>query len=114
MEAFTIRVTAQAREYLERIRDYIAKELCELQIEKQMLELLRKEIQQLSFMPYRVQKIDEQPWGEMGFRKIRVKNYYIYFWLDENAKIIQVIAVIYVRRDPRGQLGTIDFKDEEE
>ena len=43
--------------------------------------------------------VDEQPWGELGFRKIRVKNYYVYFWVDENRKEVQIFAVIYVRRD---------------
>lgn len=27
----------------------------------------------LQTMPYRVKLIDEQPWGKLGFRKIRVK-----------------------------------------
>ncbi|MBE0297045.1 hypothetical protein IHE59_07000, partial [Gardnerella vaginalis] len=38
---------------------------------------------------------DWQPWGNLGFRKIRVKNYYIYFLVDENRKEIQILAVIY-------------------
>lgn len=50
-------------------------------------------------MPYRVKLIDEQPWGNLGFRTIRTKNYYIYFLVDENRKEIQILAVIYVRRD---------------
>ena len=55
-------------------------------------------------MPYRVKLIDEQPWGNLGFRKIRTKNYYIYFLVDENRKEIQILAVIYVRRDQAKQL----------
>ncbi|WP_080572227.1 hypothetical protein [Gardnerella vaginalis] len=47
---------------------------------------------------------DEQPWGKLGFRKIRVKNYYIYFLVDENRKEVQILAVIYVRRDQARQL----------
>ena len=55
-------------------------------------------------MPYRVKLIDEQPWGKLGFRKIRVKNYYIYFLVDENRKEVQILAVIYVRGDQARQL----------
>ena len=50
---------------------------------------------------------DEQPWGELGFRKIHVKNYYVYFWVDENRKEVQILAVIYVRRDHATQLGQL-------
>ncbi len=41
---------------------------------------------------------------KLGFRKIRVKNYYVYFWVDENRKEVQILAVIYVRRDQAKQL----------
>lgn len=61
-------------------------------------------IMSLQTMPYRVKLIDEQPWGKLGFRKIRVKNYYIYFWIDENRKEVHILAVIYVRRDQAKQL----------
>ena len=42
--------------------------------------------------------------GELGFRKIRVKNYYIYFLVDESRKEVQILAVIYARRDQVKQL----------
>lgn len=61
----------------------------------------------LETMPHRVKCIDEQPWHDLGFRKIKVKNYYIYFVIDENNKEIQILAVIYVRRDQANQLEQI-------
>ena len=47
---------------------------------------------------------DGQPWGELGFRRIRVKNYYVYFCVDENKREVQILAVIYARRDQVKQL----------
>lgn len=69
-----------------------------------MLKQLKAKMMSLHTMPYRVKLIDEQPWGNLGFRKIRTKNYYIYFLVDENRKEIQILAVIYVRRDQAKQL----------
>ncbi|WEG37537.1 hypothetical protein [Amygdalobacter nucleatus] len=60
----------------------MATELKEPIIAKRILELLKSEMMSLQTVPYRVKCIDEQPWGELGFRKIRVKNYYIYFLVD--------------------------------
>lgn len=40
----------------------------------------------------------------MGFRRIRVKNYYVYFWVNDDAKEVNIIAVIYARRDQVQQL----------
>ena len=104
MDEYKIKVTRQAKEHLALIREYIATELKEPAIAKRILELLKSEMMSLQTMPYRVKCIDEQPWGELGFRKIRVKNYYIYFWVDENRKEVQILAVIYVRRDQAKQL----------
>ncbi|PNH18937.1 hypothetical protein B7R76_05185 [Mageeibacillus indolicus] len=48
--------------------------------------------------------VDEQPWCELGFRRIRVKNYYLYFCVDESKREVQILAVIYARRDQDTQL----------
>ncbi|WP_040327243.1 type II toxin-antitoxin system RelE/ParE family toxin [Fannyhessea vaginae] len=104
MDEYKIKVTRQAKEHLALIREYIATELKEPIIAKRILELLKLEMMSLQTMPYRVKCIDEQPWGELGFRKIRVKNYYVYFCVDESRKEVQILAVIYVRRDQAKQL----------
>lgn len=104
MDEYKIKVTRQAKEHLALIREYIATELKEPAIAKRTLELLKKEMMSLQTMPYRVKCIDEQPWGELGFRKIRVKNYYVYFWVDKNKREVQILAVIYARRDQATQL----------
>ena len=104
MDEYKIKVTRQAKEHLALIREYIATELKEPIIAKRILELLKSEMMSLQTMPYRVKCIDEQPWGELGFRKIRVKNYYVYFWVDENKREVQILAVIYARRDQATQL----------
>ena len=104
MEQYVIRVTAQARQHLRLIRYYIAIDLRQPEIAKKLLELLQKEISTLSYMPYRVKLIEEMPWRDMGFRKIPVKNYYIYFWVNDDTREVNIIAVIYVRRDQARQL----------
>ena len=104
MDEYTIKVTRQAKEHLALIREYIATELKEPIIAKRILELLKSEMMSLQTMPYRVKCIDEQPWGELGFRRIRVKNYYVYFCVDDSRKEVQILAVIYVRRDQTKQL----------
>ena len=38
---------------------------------------------------------------------MRVKNYYVYFWIDEENYEVQIIAVIYVARDQMTQLNRL-------
>ncbi len=86
MESYKIRITRQAKGHLALIREHIETELKEPRIAKRLLDLLKTEMDSLETMPYRVKCIDEQPWGELGFRKIRVKNYYVYFWVGMQAR----------------------------
>ena len=73
MDEYKIKVTRQAKEHLALIREYIATELQAPIVAKRMLELLKSEMMSLQTMPYRVKLISEQPWCELGFRRIRVK-----------------------------------------
>ncbi|WP_422111770.1 type II toxin-antitoxin system RelE/ParE family toxin [Gardnerella sp. DNF00571G] len=104
MDEYKVKVTRQAKEHLALIREYIATELQAPIVAKRMLELLKSEMMSLQTMPYRVKLISEQPWCELGFRRIRVKNYYVYFCVDDSRKEVQILAVIYVRRDQTKQL----------
>ncbi len=104
MDEYKVRITEQAKEHLDLIKSYIASELKEPQTAKKMLALLKENMKSLSFMPHRIKCIDEEPWGNFGFRKIRVKNYYIYFWVEEESKIVHIIAVVYTRMDQKRQL----------
>ncbi len=99
MTKYKIRITRQAKEHLQEIRDYIATTFLQPGTALKLVRLLRSEMQTLSEMPQRIKNIDEEPWSSYGFRKIRVNNYYIYFWINEQKKQVQIIAVIYVKMD---------------
>ena len=108
MNEYRIKITRQAREQLKEIRRYIEKELLSPNAAANTLAAIKKEIQALPIMPARIHLTPEQPWYDYGIRRDRVKNYYIYFWIDEEKKIVQIMAVIYVRRDQSRQLEQMD------
>lgn len=54
--------------------------------------------------------IDEEPWRTEGMRKIVVKNFLIYYWVDDENSRVQVTAVIYSRRDQIRQLANMDME----
>ena len=83
---------------------YIARELSSPQAALSLSRTLQRGIDSLSLMPKRIKTIEEQPWGEIGIRKIRVRNYYIYFWINEEDRIVNVIAVIFSEMDQEYQL----------
>lgn len=89
------------------IRDivlYIARELVAPQAALNLQDEFQREINSLANMPKRIKTVDEQPWKDAGIRKMRVRNYYIYFLVDDNEMAIKVNAVIYVGRDQSKQM----------
>ncbi len=108
MTKYRVRVTKQAQGHLAEIRRYIEWELLAPDTALKIVRALRAEMKTLSEMPYRYQPIDEEPWHSEGIRKTQVRNYYIYYWVDEEARKVQIIGVIYVRRDQERQLQLMD------
>ena len=64
----------------------------------------------LSQMPNRVPLIEEEPWRSEGVRVRAVRNFLIYFWVNEMEKTVQIIAVIYAKRDQASVLSQLDLQ----
>lgn len=107
-EKYTVKITTQAQEQLKEMISYINYTLQARDTAMKMLDTLEKEIASLAQFPNRVPLTEEEPWHSQGIHKLPVKNYLIYFWVDEEAKKVQVIGIIYGRRDQRHQLSNLD------
>lgn len=108
-EKYTIKITTQAQEQLRENIDYISYTLQAPATAMKMLDTLEKEIASLDRLPNRVPLTEEEPWRSQGIHKLPVKNYLVYFWVDEKAKKVQVISIIYGRRDQRHRLSGLDM-----
>lgn len=112
MTMYQVKITLQAKEHLALIRDYIAIQLKAPETAKNILHLFQKHMNSLSFMPQRISCIEESPWRENGIRKIRVKNYYIYFGIIEEKKQVHILSVICTKRNQEQQLSSIQLPPE--
>jgi toxin ParE1/3/4 len=74
-----------------------------------MLDTLAEEIFTLDQFPYRAPLTKEEPWHSQGVHALTVKNFLVYFWVDEEAKKVQVMGIVYGRRDQRHQLSGLDL-----
>ena len=101
MEQYEVKITEPAQRQLQEIVRYIAEDLQEKRTALRMLDTLEKEILSLSALPNRVALTEEEPWHSAGIRKMLVKNYLVYFWVNEEQKQVQITAVVYGRRDQK-------------
>ena len=106
-EKYTVKITSQAQEQLREIVSYIQFTLQSPGTALKMLDTPEEEIASLDQFPNRVPLTEEEPWHSQGIHKLSVKNYLVYFWINEDAKTVQVIGVIYGRRDQRYELSNL-------
>lgn len=104
MDTYEVRITDIAFNHLKGIRNYIENELYSPNTAKNLFNNLYNGIKSLSVFPERHKTIDEQPWGSFGVRKCIVKNYYIYFYVDKDKKLVQIMGVIYSKQNQESVL----------
>ena len=75
-----------------------------------VLDTLEKELLSLSRLPNQVALTEEEPWHSAGIRKLPVKNYLVYFWVNEDQKQVQITAVVFGRRDQRNVLQNMKYE----
>ena len=109
MNEYEVRVTRQALEQIKEIVHYISNDLMALDAAHNLLDKMKAEITKLSSFPKK-HDLNEEPWRTEGVRKIVVKNFLIYYWVDDENNRVQVTAVIYSRRDQTKQLSNMDME----
>lgn len=108
-DEYIVRITEQARRQLQEITHYVALSLQAPTTAMRLLDTLEEAIKSLTHLPDRIALTEEEPWRSSGMHKMAVKNFLVYFWIDEVARRVQVIAVIYGRRDQLQQLQQVEM-----
>lgn len=110
-DVYEVKITRQAQEQMAEIVDYITFELFAPDAANNLLDKMENSIMALTEFPERNQLIDEEPWRTEGIRKIVVKNFLVYYWINNAEKKVYVTAVIYSKRDQVEQLNKMEMDD---
>jgi len=89
---------------------YIVHELKAPDAALHLLDVLEESFSSLSHFPQRVILVDEEPWHSKGIHRLPVKNFLVYFWIDEDNLRVQITAVIYAKRDQLHQLSQMNME----
>lgn len=107
---YIVKITSQAEKQIQEIVNYITYELKAPDAADHLLDALENSFASLSHFPQRVALVDEEPWHTNGIHHFPIKNFLVYFWIDENNMKVQITAVIYSKRDQLQQLSEMDVK----
>lgn len=95
MEKYKIELSKIARnDYLEIIR-YIKYSLVEPTIADKYAKLINKEIEKLQYMPQKFAIISSDLVKHNDIRKLVIKNYIVFYRVNENEKIVNVERILY-------------------
>ena len=96
---YRVDVSEPAENDLKDIVRYIAAQLSAPQTALEMLEAIENATAGLAEMPERATPISDESLAVMGYRKLIVKNYIVFFSIDEKAKVVDIERILYGRRD---------------
>ena len=96
---YKVKLTDHAVAQLREAVIYISKVLQASTVAKHWAARIKKELASLSTMPARYPLTEEDPWHTEGIHKMSVENFLVYYWIDEEKKIVWITAIVYARRD---------------
>ena len=96
---YNLRITDRALDDMAAIHKHIAEILLEPQTALNMIDLLEESINKLRHMPHSRPVVTDARLSLVGYRKLVVKNYIVFFTVDNKASIVNIERVLYGRRD---------------
>jgi toxin ParE1/3/4 len=98
-EHYKVVYSAVAKEDLKNVYSYIAFILKEKQTAARQTNRIRQSIRELETMPARYASVDWEPWTTMGMRKMPVDNYVVFYLVDAQEHIVNIVRIFYGGRD---------------
>ena len=106
---YSVKITPSAIGQIQETVAYISKVLLSPQTAIAWSNYLQKEIASLDNMPAKFPLVDIEPWKTNGIHKMDVKNFIVYYLIDESKKTVWVTAVIYGKRDQISSLKNMPY-----
>ena len=96
---YKIHITKSAKEDIKGIIIYIKSQFSANLTADKMLDAFDNAILGLVDFPYKYPSIRDERLASLGFRMLTVKNYIVFYSIDESSSIVNIERVLYGRRD---------------
>ena len=99
MTPYSVLISAPAENDLRDIVRYISAQLLAPMTVAKMMDAIEAAIAGLVDMPQKFPLVTDERLATMGYRKFIVKSYIVFYTIDEKSKVVDVIRIVYARRD---------------
>jgi plasmid stabilization system protein ParE len=101
LSEYRIEISAPAEDDLRNIVRYISAQLSAPMTALKMMETIEKAVSELAYMPKSYPPVLDEHLSAAGYRKLIVKNHIVFFTINEEKKVVDIIRILYARRDWR-------------
>lgn len=99
MAKYRVDVSESAENALMEIVRYIKSQFSAPISALSMIELFEEAMAGLADMPQRHPFIADERLAQLGYRKLLLKNYVVFYTIDEGNKVVDIERILYGRRD---------------
>lgn len=99
MENYDIVISEPAEKDLRDILRYIATQLSVPVTAEKMMDAMEEAIAALGLMPQKYPLVNDERLADLGYHKLIVKNYIVFYTIDETLKVVNVERILYAKRD---------------
>ncbi|MEN6349967.1 MAG: type II toxin-antitoxin system RelE/ParE family toxin [Syntrophomonas sp.] len=100
MANYRVDISEPAEKDLRDIVRYISVQLSAPMTALRMMDIVEEAIMGgLAVMPQKCPLVTDERLAMMGYRKLFVKNYIVFFTINEKSKVVDVERILYARRD---------------
>ncbi len=104
MNKYKILLSVQAKNDYKNIIRYIKYNLLEPIIAERYVNLIKSELSKLEYQPQKFAIIDYDIIREYKIRKLIIKNYCVFYRINENDKIVNIERILYSGADWKNRL----------
>ncbi|MGO4970676.1 type II toxin-antitoxin system RelE/ParE family toxin [[Clostridium] aminophilum] len=99
MSNYSVRYSDEAKEDLRNIFTYIAYKLGSRDNAKDQVNRIREAIRKLNRFPKLNPLVPYEPWNSLGMRRLNIDNYAIFYLVDEERELVEIVRIPYGARD---------------
>ena len=96
---YNINITREAFNDLDDIFIYISTVLQSPDTAKQIVDEINVGLMSLSKFPERYPTVEAEPWKSKNIRKMPIKNYMIFYYVEKSEALVEIIRIFYARRN---------------